>query len=251
MSRVRLALTLAFLLAVSLALRGAEVSVFAAASLQDALTEIARGYEKQSGDKVVFNFAASSTLARQIEQGGPADLFFSADEEKMDSLERKGLLLAGTRRSVLTNTLVIVVPADSSRILTSAADLAKPAIKRIALGEPSSVPAGIYAREYLEKLGLWATLKEKVVPTESVRAALAAVESGNVEAGIVYKTDARISRKVRVAVEIPATDGPKITYPLAIVKGSNQVEAAKRFAARLSEPAARAVFERYGFGVLQ
>lgn len=239
------------LVAIANALHAAELNVFAAASLKEALTEIGAGYEKASGDKLVFNFGASSTLARQIEQSAPADLFFSADEAKVDALEKKGLLLAETRRSLLSNTLVIVVAADAPAAPKSAADLAKPEIKKLALAEPATVPAGIYAREYLEKLGLWNAVKDKVVPTENVRGALAAVESGNVEAGIVYKTDALISKKVKVAVEISTAEGPKISYPLAIVKDSKQPDAAKKFAAHLTGPAARAVFEKFGFGVVK
>ncbi len=176
----------------------------AAASLTDAMKEIGAAYEKESGDKLQFNFGASNMLARQIEEGAPADVFFSADEAKMDALEKKDLLLPGTRRSLLSNSLVIVVAADSGMSPKSAADLAKPEYKKLALAEPRSVPAGIYAREYLEKLGLWEAVKEKVVPTENVRAALAAVESGNVDAGIVYKTDALISKKVKVRSKSPA-----------------------------------------------
>ncbi len=244
-------LTWAAVIATSATLHAAELSVFAAASLKEALTEIGAGYEQASGDKVVFNFGASSTLARQIEQGAPADLFFSADEAKIEALEKKGLLLPETRRSLLSNTLVIVVTADATTAPKSAADLAKPEIKKFALAEPETVPAGIYAREYLEKLGLWEAVKDKVVPAENVRAALAAVESGNVEAGIVYKTDALISKKVKVAVEISAAEGPKISYPLAVVKDARQPEAAKKFAGHLVSPAARAVFGKFGFGVVK
>jgi molybdate transport system substrate-binding protein len=209
--------------------------------------EIAAAYGKQSGDKLQFNFGASSMLARQIEEGAPADLFFSADEAKMDALEKKDLLLPGTRRSLRSNSLVLVVPADASAVPKSAADLVKPEFKKIALAEPQTVPAGIYAREYLQKLGLWDAVKEKVVPTENVRAALAAVESGNVEVGIVYKTDSLISKKVKVAVEIPAAEGPKISYPIAVLKSSKQPERAKKFAEYLAGPTPRSVFEKFGF----
>ena len=211
------------------------------------MKEIAAAYEKESGDKLQFNFGASNMLARQIEEGAPADLFLSADEAKMDALEQKGLLLPGTRRSLLSNTLVIVVPADATVTPKSASDLAKPEYKKLALAETQTVPAGIYAREYLQKLGLWDAVKEKVVPTENVRAALAAVESGNVEAGIVYKTDALISKKVKVAFEIPAAEGPRISYPLAVVKASKEAERAKKFADYLAGPAAQKVFEKFGF----
>ena len=230
-------------------LRAAEVYVSAAASLTDVLKEIAITYEKESGDQLVFNFTASSVLARQIEEGAPADLIISADEAKLDALEKKGLLLPGTRKSILSNTLVVVVPADSAANIKSAKDLAGPDIKKIAVGEPSSVPAGIYAKEYLEKLGLWQQLTDKIVPVENVRAALAAVESGNVEAGIVYKTDAMISTKVKVAFEVPASEGPVISYPLAVLKDAKAPDAAKKLAAYLESGPAQAVFEKYGFVV--
>jgi molybdate transport system substrate-binding protein len=241
------ALVLLFSLLIATSISAAELTVYAAASLTDALKEIAAAYEKQSGDKLQFNFGASSMLARQIEEGAPADLFFSADEAKMDALEKKDLLLPGTRRSLLSNLLVLVVPADASAAPKLAADLAKPEFKKIALAEPQTVPAGIYAREYLQKLGLWDAVKEKVVPTENVRAALAAIESGNVEVGIVYKTDSLISKKVKVAVEVPAAEGPKISYPIAVLKSSKQPDRAKKFAEYLAGPTPRSVFEKFGF----
>jgi molybdate transport system substrate-binding protein len=245
--------TLLFLLSLFITARlfAAELTVHAAASLTDAMKEIGAAYEKESGDKLQFNFGASSTLARQIEEGAPADLFLSADEAKMDGLEKKSLLLAGTRRSLLSNSLAIVVAADARLAPKSASDLTRSEYKKIALGEPTTVPAGIYAREYLEKLELWNAIKDKVVPVESVRAALAAVESGNVEAGFVYKTDALISKKVRTAVEIPAADGPKISYPMAVLQSSQQPERAKKFEEYLAGPAARQVFEKFGFVVVK
>jgi molybdate transport system substrate-binding protein len=236
-----------FSLFIASSLFAAELTVHAAASLTDAMNEIGPAYEKQNGDKIQFNFGASSMLARQIEEGVPADLFFSADEAKMDALEEKGLLLPGTRRSLLSNSLVIIVPADAAAAPKSAADLVKPEFKKLALAEPRTVPAGIYAREYLQKLGLWDAVKGKVVPTENVRAALAAVESGNVEVGIVYKSDSLISKKAKIAVEIPAAEEPKISYPIAVLKSSKQPERARKFAEYLAGPVARSVFEKFGF----
>src|SRR4029077_15870442 len=230
---------------------GVELTVHAAASLTDAMKEIGAAYEKQSGDKLQFNFGASSTLARQIEEGAPADLFLSADEAKMDMLEKKGLLLPGTRRSLLSNSLVIIVPIDARAMPKSAADLTTPELKKIALAEPQTVPVGIYAREYLQKIGLWDLVKGKVVPTENVRGSLAAVESGNVNAGIVYKTDAMISKKVKIAVEISAGEGPKISYPVAVIKSSKEPERAKRFAEYLAGSEARTAFERFGFVIAE
>jgi molybdate transport system substrate-binding protein len=239
------------MLCVACAARAAEVSVFAAASLTDALNQLASAYQKQSDDKIVFNFAASSVLARQLQEGAPADVFFSADEAKMDALEKKDLLVIGTRKSLLSNTLVIVVASDSPLKIASPQDLATPPVKRIALADPKAVPAGIYAKEFLEKRKLWSAVEPKVVPTENVRAALAAVESGNVEAGMVYKTDAAISSKVRVACEIPASEGPAISYPLAVVKGARNLAAARKFVEYLNSSDATQVFQHYGFIVLK
>lgn len=225
--------------------RAAELTVFAAASLTEALEEIGAAYQKAGGDTIRLNLGASSLLARQIEEGAPADLFLSADEEKMDALGKRGLLLAGTRRSVLSNTLVIVVPADRPAKIAGPKDLA--AVTTLALADPQAVPAGLYAREYLRKLGLWDRIAGKVVPTENVRGALAAVESGNVDAGIVYKTDAGISKRVKIAYEVPRAQGPKISYPFAVVAESKRKEAAKRFLAYLESKPALAVFRKHGF----
>jgi molybdate transport system substrate-binding protein len=228
-------------------LSAAEVAVFAAASLTDSLKEIAAAYAKQSGGRIIFNFGASSTLARQIEEGAPADLFFSADEAKMDGLEKKGLIVKETRKSRLSNSLVIVIARDHGAAIGDSRDLGTDKVKRIAIAEPRTVPAGIYAKEYFQKQNLWAAVEAKVIPTENVRAALAAVESGNVEAGIVYRTDAAISRKVKIAYEVPAKDGPDISYPVALVKQAKQSEAAKKFLVYLGSDDAAAVFEKFGF----
>lgn len=238
------------LLLAAMPVSAADLQVFAAASLTDALREISAAYEKTSGDKPVLNLGASSTLARQIQEGAPADLFLSADEAKMDGLEKRKLLLAGTRRSVLSNTLVVVVPLDSSLKISGAADLAASSIRAIALAEPQSVPAGIYAKEYLKRKGLWNKVIDRVVPTENVRAALAAVESGNVDAGIVYKTDAGISKEVRIAYEVPKAEAPDISYPFAVLAASERKEAARRFLDFLTSPPSLALFRKYGFLVV-
>jgi molybdate transport system substrate-binding protein len=230
-----------------LPLHAGDIHVFAAASLTDALKEIAPAFEKSSGEKLVFNFAASSVLARQIQEGAPADLFFSADEAKMDGLAQKDLIQKESRKSLLSNTLVIVAVADSKLALKSGKDLADETIKSIALGEPNTVPAGVYAKEYLQKIGIWPAVEKKIIPTENVRAALAAVESGNADTGIVYKTDALISKKIRVVLEIAAGEGPAISYPLAIPKAAPHSEAAKKLSAWLQTPEALKIFEKYGF----
>jgi len=238
------------LLAVQIETRAETVTVFAAASLTESLKQVAADYEQTSGDKIVFNFAASGTLARQIESGAPADIFFSADEAKADGLEKKGLLVAGTRVSQLGNSLVLVTTPDNTTV-HGPADLTNAAITHVALGEVKTVPAGTYAKAYLDKLGLWPAVEAKAVPCESVRAVLAAVESGNVDAGIVYKTDAAISKKVKVAYEVPVADGPKITYPLALVKDAPQPAAAKKFIACLKSEKSAQVFQQFGFVVLK
>jgi len=225
----------------------ASVTVFAAASLTDCATKITAQYERQTSDKIVFNFAGSSLLARQIEEGAPADIFFSADEAQMDRLQNKGLILAATRRSRLSNLLVIIVAVDSSLSIASPRDLAKPSVVRVALADPKAVPAGVYARQFLLKEKLWDSVEPKVVPTANVRGALAAVESGDVEAAIVYKTDAAISKKVKIACEVPRADGPKISYPMAVLKDAPEPAAAKRFLQYLSSPAAGKVFAEFGF----
>ena len=228
-------------------LSGAEVKVFAAASLTDSLRELAATYQTQTGVKITLNLGASSTLERQIEEGAPADIFFSADEARMDQLERQGLIVKATRQSRLSNSLVLVVAAANGAPVHSPEDLAAPAIKRIALGDPKAVPVGVYAKQYLEKRRLWSAVSPKVVATENVRAALAAVESGDADASIVYKTDSMISRKVKVAFEVPPGEGPKISYPMALLNEAREPEAASKFLQFLGSEGAVGVFVKYGF----
>jgi len=225
----------------------AEITVFAVSSLTDSLKKIARTYQIKTGDKIIFNFGASSLLARQIEEGAPADIFFSADEAKMDALAAKGLIAKETRRSPLSNVLVIVVPKERASVMNSAQDLTNSTIQRIALGDPKTVPIGLYARQYLEKLGLWEALRRKVVIVEDVRAGLAAVEAGNADAAFVYKTDAAISHGIKVAVEIPRQDGPKISYSIALVKGASHETAARQFLDYIAGKDAAEVFQKFGF----
>jgi len=227
-------------------INGAEVNVYAAASLTDVMKEIASAYEKENGDKILFNFGASSLLARQIIERAPADMFVSADEAKMDELEHAGLIATETRRDLLSNLLVIVVPSDSKLMIASPEELVTKS-QQIAVADPRAVPAGIYTKEYLTRLGLWQKLEPKIVPTENVRAALAAVESGNVDAGFVYKTDANISSKVKVAFTVAVQQGPPIRYPVALIRESKEKSAAAKFLAYLQSASARKTFERYGF----
>ena len=215
--------------------------VSAGASLMDALQEIARACKCA----VTFNFGGSGTLARQIQEGAPADVFVSADEQTMDRLQHGGFIDARTRRVIVSNALVVVVPRDSRARVASPHDLL--AFRRIALAETESVPAGIYARQWLTRARVWTQVAPKVIPTENVRAALAVVESGNADAGIVYKTDARVAPSLRVAYEVPLADAPKIAYPAAIVSNSHEKAEAQRFLNCLQSSTARAILRRNGF----
>ncbi len=229
----------------------ADISVFAAASLTESLRAAGKVYEGRTHDKVSLNFAASGTLARQIAAGAPADVFFSADEASANTLENKGCLVKGSRTNRLSNLLVVVVPADSAVKLSGPQDLTQPGIKRIALGDTRSTPVGVYAREYLATNKVWDALESRIIPVENVRAVLAAVETGNVDAGIVYKTDAAISGKVRIALEIPCGKGPAIRYPMALVKSSGDTEAARKFLDFLLSAEAGDIFKKFGFVVLE
>lgn len=227
---------------------GEELVVFAAASLTDALSEIGVGFERQTGTRVVFSFGASSALTRQIRAGAPAEVFVSADLAQMDEISKDGLVRAGDRLDLLSNRLVVIVPRRSRLGLQSASDLGQ--ARRIALADPEAVPAGVYARQWLERLDLWPSLSQRVVPTLNVRAALAAVASEAVDAGIVYRTDAAITTRVRVAFEAPEDETPRIVYPAAVLARAKSA-AARAFLVHLRSAEARTVFERYGFLVLR
>lgn len=230
--------------------RADDILVSAAASLTDVLKEISTAYQSKSKHTVKFNFGPSSGLARQIDEGAPADIFFSADLPQMDNLDKKSRLDPGTRKNLLSNQLVIIVPADSKLTISSPKDLSKSDVKRIVLAEPRTVPVGVYSKKYLIDEGLWNKVEAKVVPVQDVRATLASVESGNVEAGFVYKTDAAVSKKVKIVYEVPIDKGPKITYPVAIVKESKRKDAARDFMSYLQSSSAKDAFKKYGFGVI-
>jgi len=224
----------------------AEITVFAAASLADAVSEIGKTFGSATGHHVAFNFGASSDLARQIRAGAPADVFFSADQAQMDAVTQAGLVRGADRVDVLSNTLVVVVPAKAARQLQGPSEIA--GFDRLALADPQAVPAGVYAKKYLESIGLWSRLADRIVPTLNVRAALSAVESENVPAAIVYRTDAAISSRVRVAFEVPRTAGPAIVYVVAPLPRASA--AARLFADELASTRAARVYEKYGFIVL-
>jgi molybdate transport system substrate-binding protein len=227
----------------------AELSVYAAASLRDALQEIAPRCEGPAGVRFVFNFGGSNDLARQILAANKADIFFSADEAWMDRVARDGLVDAASRRSLLSNRLVVVVPEGSRLAIVSASSLTAAQVKRLALANPDAVPAGRYAKAWLDRAGVWEQVRGRVVGFPDVRATLAAVESGAVDAGVVYSTDARIAHHARVAYEVPAGDSPAIVYALAAMKDRPGIAAARRAIDCFAGADARAIFERLGFVV--
>jgi molybdate transport system substrate-binding protein len=224
------------------------VTVCAAISLSDALETIAKEYAAAGGGPVRFNFAGSNTLARQLVNGAPADLFISADEAQMDVAARAGAVDPASRVDLLGNRLAIVARPGSPPI-GGAADLARPGIGRIALGDPLAVPAGVYARRYLESAGLWPSLADRIVPVGNVRAALAAVMNGSADAAIVYESDTVTAGTLK-AIVIAGSGAPRIVYPAALVtRAANRAEA-ERFLAFLRGPQAAAVFARYKFAPL-
>jgi molybdate transport system substrate-binding protein len=223
------------------------LTVSAAVSLTDALTAIGRNYGNLGHGSIQFNFGASNTLARQIVDGAPVDLFVSADEREMDVVAAASLVKEGTRIELLSNQLAIVVPSDRPRTFKSVREIADPAFRRIALGDPAAVPAGVYAKQYLEQEGLWKDIEARVVPAGSVRAALAAVESGAADAAIVYRTDARVSLRATVAWVVPADRGPRIRYAAAVIRTSPNAADAQRFLDYLRSAAAAPIFEKFGF----
>lgn len=225
------------------------VLVFAAASLKDALDEISRAYERDKGSRIVVSYGASSALARQIENGAPADMFISADLDWMDYLETRKLIRIGSRRNLLRNRLVLIAPSASTARVKIAPDFPLAAMlgnERLAMADPDAVPAGKYGKAALEALHVWKDVRAKLAPAENVRAALALVSRGETPFGIVYRTDALVDKKVRIVGEFPAASHASIVYPAALTAGGKGRTAAD-FLAYLASPAARAVFEKYGF----
>ncbi len=221
--------------------------VSAAASLKDALEEIKPLYQQSKSDtKINYNFGASGALQQQIEQGAPADIFISAAKKQVDALEEKGLLLPGSRTNLANNSLVLIVAQDVVGI-SSFYNLTDSKIKKIAIGEPRSVPAGQYGEQVLKNLKLYDQVKSKLVFANNVRQVLAAVESGNAQAGIVYATDAKISNKVKVVITADKKFHSPIIYPVAVIKGSKNIPAAKEFVQFLSGSQAKTVLRKYGF----
>ena len=222
------------------------ITVSAAISLKDALAQLGPLYEKRvPGAKITFNYGGSGTLEQQIEQGAPADIFFSAAEQQMDQLKAAGLI-DGAPHDIVSNSLVLIAPAGDDALKTLE-NLEAPFVKKIALGETKTVPAGMYAQESLAHLGLWAGLTPKIVFAKDVRAVLTYVETGNADAGFVYETDALSSKKVRVVTKVPDDTHAPIVYPAAVLKNSKNPELAKAFLDFLAGSDARVIFQEFGF----
>jgi molybdate transport system substrate-binding protein len=225
------------------------LTVSAAISLTNALQEIKTLYQQQEANvTITYNFGASGALQQQIEQGAPADIFFSAGVKQIEALQQKNLLISETRKNPLTNRLVLITPKNSTA-LTDFRQLTNSKVKRIAIGEPRSVPAGQYAKELLTNMGIYDQIQSKFIYGTNVRQVLSYVETGNVDAGIVYTTDAKESKQVRQAVTAPANLHSPIVYPVAVLKRTRRADAAKAFVQFLSSNKAKAVFEKYGFGI--
>ena len=231
----------------------ADVTIFAAASLKEALDEQARQFETSTGNKVVISYGASNALAKQIEAGAPADVFISADLDWMDFVDQRHLLLPDTRVNLLRNTLVLIAPASSKASLAIGPNFGLAAAlgqERLAMANPDSVPAGKYGKAALEKLGVWPAVEKQVARAENVRAALALVSRGEAPFGIVYSTDALAEKGVRVVGTFPPDSYPPIIYPAALLATSKS-PAGKPLLSYLRAPAARATWEKFGFGTVQ
>ena len=250
---VILAFAAAFALAPHVAAAQDTLTVFAAASLKNALDDADAAFTKASGVKVTASYAASSALAKQIEQGAPADVFISADLKWMDYVAGKNLIKTDTRVNLLGNRLVLIAPADSkigNVKIGQGFDIAKLAGPgRIAVADVKAVPAGLYAKAALEKLGAWAAAEPKLAQAESVRATLAFVARGETPLGIVYETDAKIEPKVKIVGAFPEDSHPPVIYPVAATSSSKNA-ATGRYLTFLRSPAAKAIFEKYGFSFI-
>ena len=240
--------TAAVVLVAAAGVGAGELTVSAASSLTNAFKEVAQHYQAQYPDaRVALNFGASGALLQQMAKGAPVDVFASADQETMDQAEKLGLVAAGARRDFVRNTLVLIAPTDATPVVRQLADLGQPAVQRIAIGNPASVPVGRYTRHALEAAKLWPLVQAKAIQTQNVRQSLDYVARGEVDAGFVYATDAALmAGKVRVVQEVPLDMA--IRYPMASVHGSAHGAEATRFMAYVLSPAGQAVLAKYGFG---
>ena len=227
--------------------RAVQLTISAAASLNDVMTAIGNDYQKQhSGVKLRFNFASSGTLQRQIEQGAPVDVYLAAADKNMNELAARRLILADTRRELAQNRLVLIVPKNSTLSLHRFKDVLSNSVTHIAIGAPS-VPAGMRAQEVFTRLGIWPQVQRKAVRGKDVREVLAQVAAGNVEAGVVYRTDALVSPRVRVISMAPTSMHAPIRYPAAVVAESQNLNAARAFVDYLNGARAKTIWRQYGF----
>lgn len=228
--------------------KSSELHVAAAASLTDAMKEISSAYEKNNpAVKIIFNFGSSGALQQAIENGGKTDLFFSAAQKQMDALEKSGNLAEGTRQNLLENEVVMIVPSDSDKNISAFEDLTQENIQRVAIGEPKGVPVGQYSEEILTALNILDAVKAKAVYGSDVRQVLSWVETGNVDCGIVYATDAAVSDKVKIVAVSPRDSHKPVIYPAAIINTTKNLDAAKNFLDFVKSDAAKKIFEKYGF----
>jgi molybdate transport system substrate-binding protein len=225
------------------------LTISAAASLKQAMEEVKVLYQKSKTNvRLTYNFGSSGSLQQQIEQGAPVDVFFSAATKQMDALQSRNLIASGTRKNLLSNQIVLITPKNNN-IVKKFEDLTKADVKRISIGEPKSVPAGQYGKQVLEHYKIWDKIQAKMIFGKDVRTVLTYVESGNVDAGLVYATDAKISNKVKVVMTAPSQSHQAIIYPIAVLKDSKKINESKEFIQFLSTPQAKKVFEKYGFKV--
>ena len=225
-----------------------ELNISAAVSMKDALAEIQTNYQKKAPHvKLVYNLGASGSLQKQIEQGAPADIFISAAPKQMNELEAKNLVIKATRKNLLENKLVLIAPKDSTLSISKLEDLQNDTVKQISIGETKVVPAGQYAEQALKKLGVWEKIQSKIVFAKDVRTVLTYVDTGNVDAGLVYKTDAAVSKKVKILATAPDGSHAPIIYPAAALSGTKNQKAAEEFLAYLAGPEGKSVFEKHGF----
>lgn len=230
-----------------------DIVVFAAASLKNALDDIKTQYERDTGKHVTISYAASPTLAKQIEAAAPADIFISADLDWMDYLAERKLIDPGSRINLLGNSIALVAPANSAASITIGPDFPLASLLgngRLAMADPNTVPAGKYGKAALEKLGVWPAVADRIAPAENVRAALLLVSRGECPLGIVYRTDAIADPGVRVIATFPANTHPPIIYPMALVVTSTNLDA-EAFATNLRSPSAARLFEKQGFTFLE
>ncbi len=227
-----------------------EIYILAAASMTDAIQEIGANYEKEHKNiKLVYSFGSSGALQTQIEQGAPADVFISAAQKQMNVLDQKDLLDKSTRKDLVENKIVLIVPKESNLKIDSFSDLASDKVTKIALGEPKAVPVGQYSEEIFSNLNILDNVKSKAVYASDVRQVLSWVETGEVDCGLVYATDAAISDKVKVLFEAPSDTHKPIIYPVAMLKASSHQEEAKDFINYLTNNESKTILEKYGFTI--